>query len=85
MWSKYKIESFRFGMPMAMIWGAQAPPSLNMGCRVTGQYPKPLGDCAQWRKPGAEFGGRKNFSPTKMTFFSEKISILSAKICDDLF
>ena len=28
----------------------------------------------QWRKPGAEFGGRKNFSPTKITFFSEKIS-----------
>src|SRR6218665_2793423 len=29
--------------------------------------------------------GRKIFSPTKMTFFSEKISILVANISDDLF
>jgi len=35
-----------------------------------------------WRRV---WGRRKNFSPTKMTFFSEKISILTAKISDDLF
>src|SRR6218665_896342 len=29
--------------------------------------------------------GTVNFPPTKMTFFSEKISILAAKISDDLF
>src|SRR6218665_2273594 len=39
----------------------------------------------QWRKPGAEFGGRKNFSRTKMTFFLKKISILMTTIFDDLF
>jgi len=30
-------------------------------------------------------GGRKFFSPTKMTIFSEQIPILAAKISDDLF
>src|SRR6218665_3119305 len=31
------------------------------------------------------FGGRKNFSLTKMTIFSEQIYVLAAKISDDLF
>ena len=31
------------------------------------------------------FGGRKNFSQTKITIFSEQIYILAAKISDDLF
>ena len=30
-------------------------------------------------------GGRKNFSPTKMTILSEKNPILAAQISDDLF
>src|SRR6218665_1875726 len=35
-----------------------------------------------WRRV---WGGRKIFSPTKMTNFSEKISILAANISDDYF
>jgi len=35
-----------------------------------------------WRQV---WGGRKNFLPTKMRFFSEKISILAAKFSDDFF
>src|SRR6218665_266231 len=34
---------------------------------------------AQWRKPGADFGGTEKFLRTKMTF-SDKISIFAAKI-----
>ena len=36
-----------------------------------------------WRRVWG--GGGKNFSPTKMRFFAENISILAAKISDDLF
>src|SRR6218665_3228160 len=40
---------------------------------------------AQWRKPGAEFGGRDTFFADQDDVFSEKIPILAAKISDDLF
>src|SRR6218665_2599694 len=39
----------------------------------------------QWRKPGAEFGGTEKFLADQDDVFSEKISILAAKISDDLF
>jgi len=42
----------------------------------------------QWRRPGAEFGGRKKFSWTKISewrFFRKKISIFTPKNSDDLF
>ena len=40
-------------------------------------WPKSI---ASGRNLRPSLGGRENFSPTKMTFFSEKISILAAKI-----
>jgi len=42
-------------------------------------------DYTQWRRPGAEFGGTENFFADQDEVFSEKISIFTAKISDDLF
>ena len=39
----------------------------------------------QWRKPGAEFGGTEKIFANQDDVFSYKISILAAKISDDLF
>src|SRR6218665_2902251 len=40
---------------------------------------------SQWRRPGAEFGGRKKISRTKISVFLEKMSIFMPKISDDFF
>ena len=39
----------------------------------------------QWRKPGAKFGGTEKIFADQDDIFSEKMSILAAKISDDLF
>jgi len=39
----------------------------------------------QWRKPGAEFGGTKNFFADQDDVFSEKIPILAAKFLMTFF
>jgi len=42
----------------------------------------------EWRRPGAEFGGRENVSPTKISewrFFQKKNPSFTTKISDDLF
>jgi len=39
----------------------------------------------QWRKPGTEFGGMEKIFTDQDDRFSDKISILAAKISDDLF
>ena len=46
------------------------------------------GASSQRRRPGPEFGGRNNFSWTKISelrFFPRKMSIFTQKISDDLF
>jgi len=44
-----------------------------------------MGEGRQWRKPGAEFGGTEKCFADQDAVFSEKMSILAAKISDDLF